>query len=56
MWKFLRAFASGGAVRRQSCRPEPGPFATFARDYAALDATAWAIARRRVHVAETEAR
>ena len=56
MWNFLRGLGSAAAIRRSPCRPAPGPLAGLARDYAALDATYWAAARRRVHPADVEAR
>jgi len=56
MWKFLRGSAPASGVSRSKCRPAPGPIASLARDYAAFDATFWAVARRRAQTAEIEAK
>ena len=60
MWKFLRVLNSTSKPpRQQSVDPvksAPSPFTTIARDYIALDATVWPLARRRTHPAETDPR
>jgi hypothetical protein len=56
MWKVYRAFAPASAKRRRCERSEPGPLASLARDYAALDVIAWPAVRRRPNPAEFEAR
>jgi hypothetical protein len=56
MWKFLRAFTPTNARRRECGKAAPGPLANLAYDYAALDALAWPVVRRRLHPADSEAR
>ncbi len=55
MWKYVRALATENTNRR-AAKAEPGPVAGLAREYAALDLAAWLAARRRLHMAELEAR
>jgi hypothetical protein len=56
MWKLLQALASAAPGRRACERPEPGPLASLARDYAALDAAVWLEARRKQAPVEAEGR
>jgi hypothetical protein len=55
MWKFVRALATENPSRR-SGKSEPGPVASLARAYDALDLVAWLAARRRLHPSELETR
>ena len=53
MAKFVRALATENPSRRY-VYPEPGPVASLARAYEALDLAAWLAARRRLHPSELE--
>jgi hypothetical protein len=54
LW-FIRSLAAARDARRYYRGREPGPVARLARDFAALDAAALVLARRKINEAELAA-